>query len=67
VELAGRSARYVLRVYTILESAISKVYSLTKLLLADRTYGRAYVTGLRLSVCLSFVRNVHVLWLNGAS
>jgi len=33
--------------------------------LADRTNGRAYATVLRLSVCLSSVRNV--LWLNCAS
>jgi len=39
--------------------------TITLLLLADRTNGRAYATVLRLSVVCLSVRNV--LWLNGAS
>jgi len=37
------------------------------IILADRTNGRAYATVLRLSVVVSRLSVMYVLWLNGAS
>ena len=56
MELAGRSARYVLRVYTILESAISKVYiyRLNKITVS-RPYLRSRLCDRLASLCLSVV------------